>query len=170
METKASANYLFNKGMMEFANTNYEKSIEILSEAADVDEGFKLTFVGRGSAYLQMDRLDEARADFNHAIDLDPSYARAFHLRGLVEEKRGNAEQALLDFTRAIELDPEYGAAYHSRVTLMTQMGREAETEDDVAMIQHLSSKNMAEYANENNVWQSNHLAVEDAMETELNR
>jgi len=170
MKNNTSAKDLFNKGMMAFANTDYEESIEILTEAADVDEGFKLTFVGRGSAYLQLDKLDEARADFNHVIDLDPGYARAFHLRGLVEEKRGNDEQALLDFTRAIELDPEYGAAYHSRVTLMTKMGREEEAADDVAMIQHLTSKNMAEYANDNNVWQSNHLAVEDAMETELNR
>lgn len=170
MESKSAANYLFNKGMMEFVNTNYEKSIRILSEAADLDDDFKLTFVGRGSAYMQLDKLDEARADFNHAIDLDPGYARAFHLRGLVEEKRGNGEQALLDFTRAIELDPEYGAAYHSRVTLMTNMGREADTADDVAMIQHLASKNLFEYAGDNNVWQSNHLAVEDAMETELNR
>jgi len=170
METKDTVKRLFNEGMLEFAESNYPKSIEILSEAADLDEGHKLTFVGRGSAYLQMDLLDEARSDFNHAIDLDPGYARAFHLRGLAEEKRGNTEQALLDFTRAIELEPEYGAAYQSRVSLLSKMGKEEEAVDDVAMIQHLTSKNLASYGNENNVWQSNHLAVEDALETELNR
>jgi hypothetical protein len=37
-------------------------------------------------------------------------------------------------------------------------------------MIQHLTSKNLAAYAHDNNVWQSHHLAVEDALETELSR
>jgi tetratricopeptide (TPR) repeat protein len=170
MEHTTTADTLFNEGMISFANNDYPKSIEILTEAADLDEGHKLTFVGRGSAYLQMGQLDQARADFNHAIDLDPGYARAFHLRGLVEEKRGNVEQALLDFTRAIELEPEYGAAYQSRAMLLTNMGREEEAADDVVMIQHLTSKNLAEFAGENNIWQSTHLGVEDAMETELNR
>ena len=170
MEQTINIDNLFNEGMIAFAGKNFEKSVEILTTVADLDGGRKLTFAGRGSAYMQLGRLDDARADFNRAIDLDPGYARAFHLRGLVEEKRGNDEQALLDFTRAIELEPEYGAAYHSRVSLMTKLGREDETMDDVAAIQHLTSKNMAEFANENNVWQSNHLAVEDALETELNR
>lgn len=170
MENTTTVKELFNEGMLAFANDHLEKSVEILSEAADLDENQKLTFVGRGSAFLKLDRLEEARSDFNHALDLDPGYARAFHLRGLVEEKRGNDEQALLDFTRAIDLEPEYGAAYHSRVSLLAKMGKEEEAVDDVAMIQHLTGKNLATYGNENNLWQSNHLAVEDALETELNR
>jgi tetratricopeptide (TPR) repeat protein len=170
MENENRVKRLFNEGMIAFANNDYAKSVEIFSEAADLDEGHKLTFVGRGAAYLQMELLDEARSDFNHALDLDPGYARAFHLRGLVEENRGNDEQALLDFTRAIELEPEYGAAYHSRVTLLTKLDRAEEATDDVAMIQHLTSKNLASFASENNIWQSHHLAVEDAMESEMNR
>jgi len=170
MEKATTVERLFNEGMIAFANNQLEKSVAILSEAADLDEGHKLTFVGRGSAFLKLGRLDEARSDFNHALDLDPGYARAFHLRGLVEETRGNDEQALLDFTRAIELEPEYGAAYHSRVTLLTKMGSAEQAVDDVAMIQHLTNKNLAAFANENNLWQSHHLAVEDALETELSR
>ena len=170
MSTHKNVDDIYNDGMYEFMNNNFGKCIEILSEAAELDPNRKLTFVSRGSAFLKLNRSDEALADFSHAIDLDPNYARAFHLRGLVEEKQGDDESALNDFTRAIELDPEYGAAYHSRATLHTKMGHEDQAVDDIVMVQHLTNKNIETFANENNVWRSQQLKLESIMETELAR
>ena len=170
MTNYKEVNDIYNDGMYEFINSNFEKSIEILSEAAELDSGRKLTFISRGSAYLKLNRLEEALNDFNHAIDIDPDYARAFHLRGLVEEKRGADARALEDFTRAIEIDPEYGAAYHSRATLRTKMGLEDLAMEDIAMVQHLTNKNIETFANENNVWRSQHTRLESIMESELGR
>ena len=170
MTNYKEVNDIYNDGMYEFINSNFEKSIEILSEAAELDSGRKLTFVSRGSAYLKLNRLEEALNDFNHAIDIDPDYARAFHLRGLVEEKRGADARALEDFTRAIEIDPEYGAAYHSRATLRTKMGLEDLAMEDIAMVQHLTNKNIETFANDNNIWRSQHIRLESIMESELGR
>ena len=170
MTNHKDVNDIYNDGMYEFLNSNFERSIEILSEAAELDPGRKLTFVSRGSAYLKLNRLEEALDDFNHAIDIDPEYARAFHLRGLVEEKRGADPRSLEDFTRAIEIDPEYGAAYHSRATLHTKMGNEDLAMEDIMMVQHLTSKNLETFANENNVWRSQQLRLESVMESELGR
>lgn len=159
-----------NDGMYEFMNNNLEKCIEILSEAAELDPDRKLTFVSLGSAYLRLNRSDEALADFNHAIDLDPRYARAFHLRGLVEEKQGDDAGALEDFTHAIEIDPEYGAAYHSRATLHTKMGHEDQAVEDILMVQHMANKNIETFANENNIWRSQQQKLESIMASELGR
>jgi Tfp pilus assembly protein PilF len=142
----------------------------MLSEAAELDPGRKLTFVSRGSAYLQLNQLEKALEDFNHAIHIEPEYARAFHLRGLVEEKRGADNRALDDFSRAIAIDPEYGAAYHSRATLHTKMGREDLALEDIAMVQHLTNKNIETLANENNIWRSQHLRLESIVESDLGR
>ena len=161
---------VYNDGMYEFLNKNFGKSIEILSKVADLDPGRKLTFVSRGSAYLKLNRLDEALADFNHAIDLDPNYARAFHLRGLVEEKQGDDNSALKDFNRAIEINPQYGAAYHSRATLHTKMKDADSALEDIAMVQHLTNKNIEIFANENNIWRSQQLRLESILESELGR
>lgn len=170
MSDHKDVNHVYNDGMYEFINNNFEKSIEILSEVAELDPGRKLTFVSRGSAYLKLNELDKALEDFNQAIEIEPEYARAFHLRGLVEEKRGADDRALDDFNRAIEIDPEYGVAYHSRATLHTKMGREDLAVDDIAMVQHLSNKNIETFANDNNIWRSQHLRLESVMESELGR
>jgi tetratricopeptide (TPR) repeat protein len=166
MDTNSRIDDIFRNGMYEFLQNNYEKSIEILSEAAELDPGRKLTFVSRGSAYLKVDRLEEAFSDFNRAIDLDPDYARAYHLRGLVEEQQGEEARALEDFTRAIEINPEYAAAFHSRATLHTKMGHEDLALEDIAMVKHLSNKNIESFANENNLWRSQQLRVESMLES----
>ena len=170
MGKQKNVNDIYNNAMYEFLNNNLEKSIEMLSQAAELDPGRKLTFVSRGSAYLQLNQLEKALEDFNHAINIDPEYARAFHLRGLVEEKQGADARALDDFSRAIEIDPEYGAAYHSRATLHTKMGREDRAVEDIAMVQHLTNKNIEAFANENNIWRSHHLGLESIVESELER
>jgi tetratricopeptide (TPR) repeat protein len=170
MKTTPNVKEKYDSGMYEFLNNNLEKSIEVLTEAAELDPRRKLTFVSRGSALLKLDRLDEALADFNRAIDIDPNYERAYHLRGLVQEKHGEDAGALNSFTRAIEINPEYGAAYHSRATLHTKMGHEDLAMEDIAMVQHLTNKNIATFANENNVWRSQQLQLESITETELGR
>lgn len=170
MSNHKDVNFIYNSGMYEFLNGNFEESIEILSEAAELDPGRKLTFISRGSAYLKMNLLEEALDDFNHAIEIDPDYARAFHLRGLVEEKRGEDARALEDFNRAIEIDPEYGAACHSRATLHIKMGNEDLAMEDITMVKHLTHKNIETFANENNVWRSQQLRLESVMESELGR
>lgn len=170
MSNHKNVDEIYKNGMTEFADNNLEKSIETLTQAAELDPGRKLTFVSRGAAYLQLGRVDEALADFNEAVDLDPKYARAFHLRGLAKEKKGDDAGAMEDISRAIDLDPEYGAAYYSRVTLYAKMGDEELATEDIAMVQLLTNKNIESFANDNNVWRSRQLELETIMETDLER
>jgi tetratricopeptide (TPR) repeat protein len=170
MTENKNTNELFAEGMREFAATRYDKSIELLTHAMAMDPGHALAVVSRGAAYLKLDMLDQARDDFDRAIEMDSGYARAYHMRGLVSEKRGDDQTALADFNRAIELNPAYGAAYYSRATLHAKMANTDMAQDDIEMVAHLSSHNVESYMNENNVWQTQHMRVEDYLETELER
>lgn len=161
---------LYSDGMYEFVNENFNKSSEILTQAAEVQPDNKLVFASRGAVYLRMDQTEKALDDINRALEIDANYPKAYHLRGLVNEKMGNDSTALQDFNMAIELDPEYGAAYNSRASLHTKMGNEDLAMEDVMMIQHLTNAQLETFANENNVWRSQQLRVEQMMETELQR
>ena len=103
-------------------------------------------------------------------VAIDPDYARAYHMRGLVGEKQGDHEAALADFDKAIDLNPEYGAAYYSRATLHSKLANTEKAQDDIEMVAHLQTRNVESFMSENNVWHTQHMRVEDALETELER
>ncbi|MBR9987273.1 MAG: tetratricopeptide repeat protein [Desulfosarcina sp.] len=170
MNENASAKELFEMGMAEFANAKYDRSIANFTRAIEKDAGHALAAVSRGAAYLKLDMLDLARDDFDRAIKIDPDYARAYHMRGLVSEKRGDDHTALSDFDRAIDLNPDYGAAYYSRAALHAKMANMEKAQEDIEMVAHLGNRNMESFMNENNVWQTQHMRVEDAIGTELER
>ncbi len=170
MVEKANANDSYISGMFEFLKDNFGKSIELLTQAIEEDSDHKLAYMSRGSAFLRLERLDDAIADFNHAIHLNPDFPRSYHLRGLAKEKQGTYADAIADFSKAIELDPEYAAAYFSRATLHTKMGNEDLAVDDIQMVQHLTNTNIETFANENNIWRSQQMRVENIVENELDR
>jgi tetratricopeptide (TPR) repeat protein len=161
---------IYANGMYAFINEKYENSIDLFTQAAEFSPENKLVFVSKSVAYLKLERAEEALNDINRAIEIDENYAKAYHIRGLIHEKSGNDNEALSDFTHAIDLDPEYGAAYNSRATLHTKMGNEDLATEDIMMIQSLTNISLESFANENNVWRSQQMRVEQMMETELER
>ena len=170
MKTNKTAKDLFNEAVSNFVDEQFDKSIELLTRALELDPAYKLAVVTRGTAFLKQGKLQQALADFDRAIELDPQHAGAYHKRGLVLEKLGKSEDAIREFDQAIELNPEYGAAYFSRATLHTKLSNADAALEDMQMVTHLGNRNLESYMNDNNVWHTQHMRVEDAMETELNR
>ena len=170
MSGSKKANKKYINGIFSFLKNNYDESIEFLSKAIDLDPEHMLAYMSRGSAFFRTNRIEEAIADFNRAIELNPETARCYHLRGLAKERQGYDAEALADFEKAIELDAEYGAAYYSRATLHTKMGNEDRAVDDIKMVEFLSNKNIESFANENNVWRSQHLRLESLTGGEIGR
>ena len=158
----------FEEGMADFVSHNYGRSIDLLSQAIDLNPRFTLALKSRGAAYLKLDKVQEAIADMNSVIDIAPDNARAFHMRGLAHNKSGEFNKALDDFNRALELNPDYGAAYFSRANLHTKMGHTDEAADDIRMVTHLSEVNIETFANENNVWRTQQLRLESMDDDDL--
>jgi Tfp pilus assembly protein PilF len=163
-------NNRFSDGMAAFARQDYSLCIEHLTEVLQENHTHKLALVSRGAAFMRTGEITTALADFDHALAIDPDYARAYHLRGLAREAQGDDEGALVDFSKAVDLKPDYAAAYYSRATLYTKLEQMDRAEEDSRMATHLSEYNIQTFANENNIWRSDHMPVEDMMETELNR
>ena len=151
----------FEEGMADFVNHNYGRSIDLLSQAIELDPRFTLALKSRGAAYLKLDKVREAIADMNTVIEMAPENARAYHMRGLAYDKSGDFDQALEDFGQALKLNPGYGTAYYSRANLHHKMGHPDLASEDIQMVTHLSEVNIESFANENNVWRTQHLRLE---------
>ena len=117
-----------------------------------------------------MGNPENAIRDFDRVIKIDSKHQKAFHLRGLAREMAGDDDKAFKDFNSAIDIDPEYGAAYYSRATLLTKMGQEDSAAEDMQMVTHLTNLNIESFANDNNIWRSRHLQVENMLEGEMQR
>jgi tetratricopeptide (TPR) repeat protein len=170
MQTSDRRKELFTNAMSNLMKNKLSISIDLLNELINVDPGDKLALLARGSVYLKTGDTENAVDDFTRAIEIDSKHPKSYHLRGLAHEMAGNDDEALKDFDRAIEFDSEYGAAFFSRATLLTKMGQEKKALEDMEMVTHLSNLNIENFANENNVWRSRHMQMENMIETELNR
>lgn len=157
----SKAKQKFDAAMAQFIGQNYDKSIDLLSEAIDFDPEFQLAFKCRGAAHLRLGHIQDALADFNRVLELDPKNARAFHLRGLAHEKAGDYAEAIADLSKAIEINPQYGAAYYSRANLYSETGNTAQAAEDIEMVTHLTEVNIETFGDENNVWRSRQLNLE---------
>ena len=161
---------LFTNAMSNLMNDKLGISIDLLNELIEVDSDNKLAYLARGSVHLKLNDSKNAIDDFNRAIEIDPNHPKAYHLRGLAQEMVGDNDEALRDFNRAIDIDSEYGAAFYSRASLLTKMGQEELALEDMQMVNHLSNLNIESFANENNVWRSRQLQLEEVMESEMHR
>ena len=162
MAEKDKAVQFFKAGMAEFIDGNYGNSIETLSRAIELEPNHKIALMSRGAGYMKMDRAEDAMADYGRVIELDPDYPRAYHLRGLAHERSGDNNAALHDFNRAIEIDPEYGAAYYSRANLHAKLGDEILATEDIKTATTLTEVNIETFANDNNIWRSQHMKLEE--------
>ena len=170
MENTERKNEIFANAMSNLMKDKFGISIDLLNELIDADSDDKLAVLARGSVYLKMGDTKNAIGDFSRALEIDSKHPKAYHLRGLAHEMAGDNDRALKDFDRAIDIDPEYGAAFYSRATLLTKMGQEESALEDMKMVTHLSNLNIENFANENNVWRSRQLQLEEAMESEMHR
>jgi tetratricopeptide (TPR) repeat protein len=153
-----------------YMKEDFQHSIDLFSEVLAAVTDDKLALVSRGSAHLRVNELESARADFDRVIALNPDYARAYHLRGLVKARQGDDPGAIEDFGRALALDANYAAAYASRASIYQNLGQDALAAEDLQAVINLMRVSLETAANEGTIWQTHHMRVEDAMETELNR
>ncbi len=162
MKHNDSLNEAFKRGMDAFVKDDFSESVEEFTKAIEIDPDFALAYVSRGAALMKMKKIEKSIVDFNHAIELDVEYPKTYHLRGLARAEVGDHEGALEDFGNAIDLDPDYGQAYYSRAALQIKLGREDLATEDLQMVNVFIEMNTQAFADENNIWRSQHLRLEE--------
>ena len=171
MSNKDNPHNLYESGVSAFIDKDYTSSIKKFSQAIEKGDKSYHVWVSRGAAYLQSNQTHHAVQDFDHAISIQPARARAYHMRALAHDKLGDSKAALKDLNRAIDLDPEYGAAFRSRAMVLDKIGRRDDAVEDMRTATHITELRLAEFNNENNVWQSHHLKMEaEEVVSELER
>lgn len=84
-------------------NGQYEKAVELFTEAIrQAPEDYRL-YNDRGVAYKRAGDLERAMADYAKSLELKPDFTNALNNRGLVHLLKGEYANAVADFRRALE-------------------------------------------------------------------
>lgn len=121
---------LFSLGQLAFMSGDFDRTIALLDESAQVDLGERgpslnldTVYFLRGWAHGELGHDEAAIADFTLSIDTNSDFGPAFKFRGMGYHGQGNLEAAIADFNRAIELIPDDYFAYIERGNTYYDMG-----------------------------------------------
>ena len=137
---------MFDEGVAAYIKKDYNKSVDLFTQAIRYEPTLALFYVSRGAARLKLARARDAKDDFDRAIALDSGYARAYHLRGIAHEQIGELARAFQDFDRALEIDPEYSAAYHSRESMLSNPEQPNLTYEEFEIVNHLMAMRLIDF------------------------
>eukprot|EP01022_Parablepharisma_sp_SALTPOND_P008019 TRINITY_DN135081_c0_g1_i1.p3 TRINITY_DN135081_c0_g1~~TRINITY_DN135081_c0_g1_i1.p3 ORF type:complete len:320 (+),score=43.49 TRINITY_DN135081_c0_g1_i1:852-1811(+) len=100
---KDEANAMFKSGDYTNAIAKYSECLSI----PEVTKGYLAKIhTNRATAYMKLEKFNDALNDLNNAIQLNPKYPQAYHKRGETNVKLKNFDDAIRDFHTAQELDP----------------------------------------------------------------
>ena len=99
-----------NLGILYLGEGKYAVSVTELSAAIALDPNAQNSYIGRGTAEMQMMNTDAAIADFTKAAQIAPSPLALFRL-GQALETRGDNRQAANAYAAAVQLAPSMAEA-----------------------------------------------------------
>jgi tetratricopeptide (TPR) repeat protein len=105
----------FSLGFAFYERGYYEQAQAFFEQALRDDPQSAEAYYGLGSAYLQLQKTDEARQCFLRALQLRPSYPgtlpNAWNNLGILSARAGNLDEAVQQFQRALQIDPQHAIA-----------------------------------------------------------
>ena len=116
-------------------------------------------FLGRGSFYVKVGKLELAIADLNQAIELRPNSPAPYVERGRILLGMGRLERALNDFDRAVELDPYNAQLYHERGVINETAGNDDQALEDYTEAIRLDKDLIQSYLNRGRMYYRRALA-----------
>ncbi|WP_341526003.1 tetratricopeptide repeat protein [Nostoc sp. UHCC 0302] len=106
---------IYQKGVSNYQTGKFQKAVEDLTQAIELDPQNALAYNRRGDAYYQLGDYEKAQADSSQAILLNPQDDNAYYDRGFSFYELGKYKEAIRDYTEAIKLNLKNPYTYYGR-------------------------------------------------------
>lgn len=93
---------------------NFDKSLEILSKAANEHPEDADVMIDQLNIYIGLDRLGEALEIIDKAIELQPENDMLYYVKGTAYDGAGKTEKAVEQYEKAVEINPDNTRALYN--------------------------------------------------------
>jgi tetratricopeptide (TPR) repeat protein len=114
---------VYNIAQVHSATGNYDEAIRYYSAAMAMDPNYSEYYNERGSVFLRMEQLEEARADYLRSLELTPPYFEGFTNLGQCYRRMGALSEAVESYSRALDLQPNQLLALLGRAKAHEELG-----------------------------------------------
>lgn len=108
METKALE--LKNEGNAAFKSGDFEKAVELFSQAISCNEADHVLYSNRSGAYASLGKFQEALDDADACIAIKSDWAKGYSRRGFALNALGNAAEAIEAYQAGLKHDAQNAA------------------------------------------------------------
>lgn len=115
----------------------YQRALDALAVALDLDPDHLQANVAVGDAWLKLGDLAEAQAAYTLSLKLRPEYAAALDGLARIQESQSREQEGILTYRRAIASNPGYAPAYSHLGSLFL---RQEKYEEAVALLEEAIS------------------------------
>ena len=140
------ANKLALEGAEASKNQDFDKAVELLRKATDLDHKYapNLAAVYQQRAYgaATNQQFQDAINDYGEALKISPQDARIYEQRAAVEMKLNDMDKALADYSEAIKLKPDEVRYYGYRSYIYEVKGDIKNSMADTDKVLKLDPKN----------------------------
>ena len=101
-------------GAIAIQTKDFKQCVKLLSTALQIKKNYAPTYYNLGIALHELNKFDEAIANYDQAIQLDHHYIQAFNGLACALKELKRFEDAIAYFDRAVTLNPSYAEAYNN--------------------------------------------------------
>lgn len=105
-------------GQIEEEKGNYQKALDRYSEAIKYNSRYMTAYISRGKLFLEKEKLDQARQDFERLVEIDSNHYLGQHYLAETFYRLGDYETALERAEKAVNRNPEFEPALELREEL----------------------------------------------------
>jgi tetratricopeptide (TPR) repeat protein len=143
----------------------YQRAINELNQAVELDPSCAAAYLNRGAAYNGLGQYERAIEDLNKAIQLDSTNAGAHTNVGLAYYMVGQYERAIEDLSEAVRLAPKNAIVHMNRGNVYARLGFRDQAVSDYETASRIDPRLMATYGGTERLLESmgrNNLAIRD--------
>lgn len=117
---EATMELMVQQGIDLYNRQDYNGAVKTFNDILAQDSNNYLAYNARGTAYIKLEKYDQAIADYSKAITLHPLFADAYYNRGRAYRLIKKYDQAIVELNRAIQLSPtEFGYRANGNIGLI---------------------------------------------------